>query len=227
MRLINKYKKYQKNFLLLNSFPKVRLLKFNRPKWLKLKNLLNKKKKRIKFFNNLRFKAPFKQWEKIKLTYKEGLNRKRMLSAFFDNSLSYKTIKMYTSSTSNKSFLSLLVRSFILPLFKLDILLWKLAFYNSTYESKQAIKNKNVLVNFENKKENYTLVKGDIIQIKNLNKTLNKVPLLLLNSFLEIDYYTNTIVILKSPEEFSEKDFFFILTEYIQYKKLLDFVTKN
>jgi hypothetical protein len=227
MRLINKYKKYQKNFLLLNSFPKARLLKFNRPKWLKLKNLLKKKKKRIKFFNNLLFKAPYKRWEKIKLAYKEGLNRKKMLSAFFDNSLSSKSIKMYTSSTSSKSFLPLLIKSFILPLFKLDILLWKLAFYNSTYESKQSIKNKNIFVNFENKKENFTLVKGDIIQIKNLNKNLNRVPLLLLNSFLEVDYYTNTIIVLKSPEDFSDKDLFFILTEYIQYKKLLDFVTKN
>jgi hypothetical protein len=222
MRYIKKYKNLFNSSLFLKSFPNKRIFKFNRPKWLKLKFLLKKKKKFI--FNFFLIKASYKYWERLQLKYKEGLILKRAVSYFYDNSFNIKIF--FKNSSFHKDLLDLLVFLIIKPLCKLEILLWKLNFFNSVYEVKQAIKNKKIFLNSFPVKSNKSLKQGDIIYITNFKKKFITSNFFLFFSFIEVDHYTNTIVLLKNPVEATQQDFYFLLTDYFYYKMLIDFLKK-
>ena len=115
--------------------------------------------------------------------------------------------------------------------FRLDLLLWKLKIFSSPYESRQYIKNNVILVNNKSSYEAYFLKKGDIIKFKSFsllnykNKILNNKGFDFLQSFIEIDYYTNCIIILKDLNTFSIEDFFLILyNQSINLKYLLYYI---
>lgn len=223
MRFIKKYKNLYNHNLFLKYFSKKRILKFNRPKWLKLKLFLKRKKR--KFLYNLTIiRSPYKYWDRIKRKYKEGLILKRVISNYYDNYLSRKSFKNLLHLKIN--LLNTLILIFIKSLFRLEILLWKLNFFNSIYEAKQAIKNKKILINSKFSSIKKFLKKGDIIVIKNLKKNLITSNFFLFFSFIEVDYYTNTILILKDPNEALKKDFYLLLVNYVSYKTFIDFLQK-
>jgi ribosomal protein S4 len=227
MRLINKYKNFSNNNTFLKSFPFSRLLKFKRPKWHRVQQLLKKKfffKKKI--YNNILLKARSKKWEKLNLYYKEGLLLKRAILLNFDNSLSIKYFKKHLLKKSLTT-LNVFLKTLIKPFFKLDILLWKLCFFNSTFEAKQAFLNNQISINSVKIKKTLFLSKGDIIKLGFLNKKIRPLNLNFLNSFIEVDYYTNTIVILKDLEEINVNDTHFFFKENIPLKKFLDYVRLN
>lgn len=226
MRFLKKYKNFADNYVFINFFPRARLLKFKRPKWLKLKRLLEKKSKKKFLLNNFILKASLKRWDRIKFYYKEGLIIKRALSSFYDNSFSTATFKKFIKVKNTKLLLTLFINSLVKPLFKLDVLLWKLQFYNSIFEAKQAIVTNKILINLNFNKTKTWVAKGDIIQVNDLKKIYSNSGLLFLNSFFEIDYYTNTIIVLKDPSDATKQDFIFLLRNFINMKKFFDYIKK-
>jgi ribosomal protein S4 len=230
MRFLNKYK----NFQSLKTIPNLvsnRVLNFKRPKWKKIQK--NFKRKKIKFVDIFLQKATYKNWNKVKKTYKKGLELKRYLDILSDVKFSISYYKKFSSNQTNSLFFTknLVFNFLIKKFFRLDLLLWKLKIFSSPYESRQYIKNNVILVNNKSSYEAYFLKKGDIIKFKSFsllnykNKILNNKGFDFLQSFIEIDYYTNCIIILKDLNTFSIEDFFLILyNQSINLKYLLYYI---
>ena len=112
----------------------------------------------------------------------------------------------------------------IKPKFRLDIILYYLNFFKSISLAYEEIKNKKVYVNNSIVYPNYFLKCGDIITFN--TDITNIIFNLKYNfcSFLEIDYYTKTILIIKNFDELSENDICIINTKYFEIKKLFDII---
>ena len=167
MRISKKYQIYIKIRNFLKKIPYPKLLKFKRPKWHKIQILIKKELGKKKNFNqkhnkkktlrksqitehysNLTFKLRYKFWEKIKSFYKEGLQIKNTIWAFFDSGLSIKffkkQIRLKDNFATKKNFvLSCLIK----PLMRVDFLLWRFKFFKSCYEIQQCIFNSKVMIN--------------------------------------------------------------------------------
>jgi hypothetical protein len=232
MRFLNKYKNFSNTFSFLKQ-SSVRILKFKRPKWKKFQAVLKiKSALPSQFINNSILKVNYKVWEKIKSHYKEGIQSKKGLLNLFDNSLSSSYYKKELSSSKKKllsDFISILLAK---PLFKLDILLWKLCVFNSSFESRQAIRNGLVLINNQLCKDTLFLKEGDIISFSdkvNLKRYEfnSRFDASFLFSFLEIDYYSGTIIIIKNFTQLSNEDFSTLIFDSINIKAFHDYINKN
>ena len=201
MRYLNKYKTYTNTSIILHRIPS-RVLKFKRPKWKRLQLFLNKKSyNSLKiFYNNFTIKSKYRSWDKLKTYFKEGLTMKNALNTFFDNSVSLRYFKDFLKSKSIKNFNGAFYHYFLKLNSRLDILLWKLNFFHSSFQASQAIMSGKILVN--NKKvfsKNFFIKEGDIISLNLIdNPQLNSFDSELFFSILEIDYYTKTIIITKN-----------------------------
>lgn len=182
MRKFKKYNLYSK--IIINSFF-LRILKFKRMKWKKSQLRLIKKKSWIFLFNFKNLLTKIKIWGRVKKSFKNSLYQKNYLRCRFDSN-----IKL------SKNLIFTLLKYQL----KIDILLWFLGFFFSIYETKKNIFLGNILVNskicFNTKK---LLKRGDIITFKQINFkiNLNRKTKEIFSSFLEIDYYTKTIVIVE------------------------------
>jgi len=195
------------------------------------------KKKRIKrrkslFKNSMVVQKKKNFWCKIKNAYKEGLIlKKKIINCFFDNSISiafFKTPHRKMSSTF-KFFKSCLIK----PEVRLDILLFRLNFFSSSFQARQSLNEGEILLNGQMAKGNCFLKKGDIISffskksntLFDLKKIINKQSLSYsFCPFVEIDFYTKTIVIFKSIDEFTNVDFNFLFPNYFENKKIKDYI---
>ena len=130
-----------------------------------------------------------------------------------------------------KEFDSFFNQVLIKQFFKPEILLAKLNFFSSVDEAVQAMSNGNVLINSIKKKPNYFLKKGDIITFNfkekcSLNKEiLNKKFFFKksLFSFLEIDFFTKTIIVLKDVSDISNNDINLFIPIFLNIQHLKDF----
>jgi ribosomal protein S4 len=214
----NKYKSFYKNVLLLNSFPFKKLLKFKRSKWKKfiiLFSKINKKKiKKNRFFNFLKKNPKIGSWDRLKKSYKTGLLLKNSISKYYNNSISLKFLK----SKLQKKKLLLPTKYLTSPLLRLDIFLWKLCLFSSTRQIQQYIIKKNIILNGSIVSKVCFLKEGDIVHLPNLNflRSSFLFPYSFLTSFCEVDFYTNTFIIFKNPEQLNTRDFYFLL----QYNKI-------
>lgn len=228
MRFIKKYKQYQRVFTLSSSFP-ARLLKFKRPKWFKLQKFIktnNKKTQESIKINNIILKPEFKTWSKIKTQYKDGLLLKRVIFLFFDNSITISFFKREFNLYKNNKY-NAFISTFIKLLFRLDILLWKLNIFDSSFAAKQKIYAKKIKKNFANLSKVPFVRKGDVISIPHLTCTnLVEKNFVFLYSFIELDTYTNTIVVLKDFNDFNQEDLFLLLEDHITIKKFIDYIKK-
>jgi ribosomal protein S4 len=234
MRLTTKYQIFNKVNILPTFIP-LRILKFKRPKWKRLQktviNLVQKKKKNFninkKVLNPILIKKTYKNWTKIKTKYKESLLLKRSVYSLFDFNVNKKSLFTFNSNESKNTFLC-----FFMKLeFKIENLLWRLNFLNSCYSIKQLLNTGLILINFKKTKNNCILKKGDIITFSN-NCLLyyKKENTLLFNkkifSFLEIDYYSNTIVMLKNYNEITIEESTLFFSKFYNIKLLKDFFKK-
>ena len=229
-----KYQIFNKIILFIKKSP-LRILKFKRPKWKKLQLLIQKlrlkatKNRKKKFLFALNFKVNFKSWSRIKSYYKEGLQLKNSVHINFNKGISSKYFKKLILKKNVLSKIELITEVVAQPIFNLNILLCKLNFFSSITEVKQYIKNKNVLVNNNYISESTLLKQGDIISFRQqanifpifFNKKLEND---FLYSFIEIDYYTKTIIILKDSSHFSTEDLSLITNEYFNIAKFLDYI---
>jgi len=229
MRFLNKYNSYQK----INSFVKYvpnRILKFRRPKWKKLQLIIKQKINfKTAFVNNSVIKLSLKNWEKNKTYYKDGVLLKNSFYSFYDNAITTTYYKKLINKTKQFCFTSLFFKVFFKPLFFIDILLWKTNFCSSTYEVRQLLNSKQILVNTKIIQSNYVVKKGDVIIIKPsyIIKHLafeKSYMLELFSLFFEIDYYTNTIIVLKDFTTLSSSDFNSVMFDTVQLKMFIDYI---
>jgi len=226
MRKFSKYKIFNISRNLIKKIP-LRILKFRRPKWVFLQKSLTRKNKQRQLINPFLIKNSYKSWERVKKYYKKGLQNKNLLYSIYNNSIKFKTLKKKISKKALKK--EIILNYLIKPQYKIDILLWNLYFFSSIYHARQKISNKQVLVNNLSVKSNTFLQKGDIITFKSWNKKndlffnrfLKKYSL---NEkffpFLEVDYYTKTIIIIKNFDELSFEDLQILITDFVHLKSL-------
>lgn len=144
----------------------------------------------------------------------------------FDNSV---LIKSFKNVKLRKDLISLY---FVKPLYRVDILIWYLNYFASSFEAKQCINSKIILINGKSVKSNYHLKKGDIISFKKfenfkqINNMLKISQKYLDNnmyfSFLEVDYYSNIIIVIKNFDEIMEEDLQLLVEKNVNIKHLLN-----
>lgn len=246
MRLspVSKYKLFYQPQKVV-ALPFLRLLKFKRTKWKVIQEIIKKRilsfdkssaisnlKKKSSIRSNLRnsfcLKVKFKHWVKLRSYYKSSLVTKMLFKQLFDSSIKLSMLaKKNDKAVFHTKFINFLVR----PYFKLDVLLWKLHFFFSCYEARQYINEGLVLVNNKRVKSNFFVKKGDIVQvlIENcMNSTSQKIILQGLCtqcdstflSFVEVDYYSKSLVVVKDLTELSKEDFYLLNTISFDLKKL-------
>jgi ribosomal protein S4 len=233
MRFLNKYKNITK--LDRFNFPQLplRIFKFQRPKWKRFqKQAALSKNSSLAFVNPFITKNSYKQWEKIQNYYRLGLQIKKKIMVFFDDSVSLKSIKKTvnnTKKTNNEFLLSV----FFKPQFRLDILLWRLNFFSSSFSARQSINEGEVLLNGHIGSNNSFVKKGDIVSFSSL-KSLSSFSLDSLlkrqyvkqsfYSFVEVDFYTKTLVVVKDLNDLTLDDFNLLMNEYYDLKKFRDYL---
>ena len=198
--------------------------KFNKIKEIKTNILKNF------FFNFIAVKSKINSWQRLRFFFKESLFMKNAVRKYFDGQFSLSYFKKLFKKPRTRCFSISSV--FIRPEFRLDILLWRLKIFSSVFFSKLAIRNRQVTVNGLNKSFDFYLVKGDIIKfsqmkIYSLKKYFLKYfKIIFIPSFIELDFYTNTIVILKSFNNFKVNDFSSVIKEPLCLHKFKNYILK-
>lgn len=104
-------------------------------------------------------------WKRLQKSYKTGLFINNSFKSRFGKSFCLKDFKKELGFKKE-----ILYRFLAKPLFKLDILLWKLNFFPSVRAAHQFIKSKNVSLNGLSIERPVFLKKGDIIKLKDFQK---------------------------------------------------------
>lgn len=229
MRQNNKYKKYSNLKDLSPNIPS-RILRFQRPKWKNFQKKLATLNKNSNFFiNPFIIKTSNKYWEKSTDNFRNEFQLKRFLINSFDSSVKISNLKKSLKVSSKKITKELLINYLVKPLFRLDILLTRLYLFSSSYQARQFISNGSVKVNNKKVLGNFSVSKGDIISFdfSNFNKNLDfsTVVTTFLNnelfySFVEIDFYTKTLIILKNPQDLILEDLNLLIINHFDIQKL-------
>ncbi len=226
MRFYKKYKPFLKLKYFLKTFQShfIKILNFKRSKWKLLQKQITKLKLKAKKFkpfkNNLIIFNDTKRFVRLKNNYKESLQLKNSICFFFCNCF---TISYFKKQIKNiLAYKNILVRCFFKPLFSLNILLWKLGLFKSCYEINKLISSGKFLVNNSLIFRNTILMSGDIISLPNFNFVC--CPKTFMNSFIEMDFYLNQIIIIKDSRELSYEDFYILINETIDLKKFKSYI---
>ena len=202
MRFFKKYKFWTKR---PDIQVPLRITKFKRSKWKKIKKIIDLKRKFFNFtkHHNFLYKRDKIIWKRLKFRYKNNLLLKLKYRCRFDFSIPLKQTKFFKEKSDA------LADTLIKFEYKLDVLLWKIKLFKSTFEARQFIQKGYLLIN--NKMITCTqkyLIEGDILHLKNFNHGLNNFyrKKEIKSSFLEMDYYTNTFIIIKSLDRLSRQD---------------------
>ncbi len=230
MRNTKKYKQYSKNKELSANIPS-RILRFNRPKWKFFQKKLDQLNKPTNLFvNPLVRKASDKYWEKSTDYFKDGIQLKRHLMNSYDASVKISFFKKKIKKRNQVK--SLLLKFLVKPVYRVDVLLSRLHLFYSTYQTRQFIKYGIILVNNKKIDINYILKKGDIISFnsKKIHKHLEfkSICSKFLNnnsvySFVEMDLYTNNLIILKDINELTQGDLNLLVGDYFDFYKLINY----
>ena len=218
MRRFNKFKLYSNSNV---SFKKIskNLNTFYRPKWNFAKKKLSRvTKSQFQFVDLLINKVSFKTIQRVKQHYKLKYQKKRILESLFTWGFHFKKKKFLTNKKD------ILASYLVQPLFKIDILLWYLNFFQSLYKVRQYINSSCILVNNKSISSNYILKCGDVITLNydkfdwnrfSFDMYCNKyIKDMTFFSFVEIDQYTKTIVIVKDFNSLILEDFKLLVHEH-------------
>jgi len=221
MRKLHKYKVYNKVDLVA-KFP-VRILKFKRPKWRRLQEmLLNQNTLGSELIDITAVKNDFKVWSKVSRAYKERLKSYSFLSAVFDNSIKLKRLKAQSNVKVRKEmYQKYLYENY----YKVCSLLWLSNYYASSFESRQKIASRSIFVNDKIAAPNSLLKNGDIISVVdntiNIDKVIKKYnPTLSMLTHTEVDYYSQNLILTKDISDLSEEDFFLLTLDYVNVQNL-------
>jgi hypothetical protein len=227
--IIAKYKKQYKISKFLFNLPYTKILHFKKGKWNKIKFLL----KRIKyakrfhrsFFNNRKTPVNSLRWVKLKKNFLEGINFKRSIFNFFGDTFRLSFFKKIYISRGFSKTKDLLI---LFPFFLLDAFLFRLGFFRSVKESREAIYAGRVFINGAIVHFNTILNKGDFINIKDAviykNFFLKKTFLF---AICEIDVYTGSIIVLKDPYSLEPEHYTHIFKERIKSNSFTSYIRRN
>jgi ribosomal protein S4 len=219
MRRINTFKARLKNKSFLLDCPK-KILNFRRPKWVLYVNDIKKDIKRKFFLStqmstsnfNLKKDQESPIWDKKKLFYKKKLNLRQNFLHSYDNGFKKVFIKKAALGNNFKADNFILFKNIVVKLeYNLAFLLFRLNFFSSIFESRKAISKEDVFVNSSKVSHNYFVKKGDIISFSNekiifKDILLKKFKKQILIPFIEVDYYSNRLVIIKDFKDISFED---------------------
>ena len=228
MRLVKKYKNFAKNKLLIKGGPLKRLLMFKKAKWKPLQ-ILSKRSflfsTRPRLFNHLLLNLRFDRYKKLKLFYKEGLYLKRALTLFFDNNVSTYAFKRLAFFARNKlSFNEKQIQCLIQPFFYLEILLWKLGLFESSYHALQSMHNGFILVDNKQVFTSKVLTIGSVITFTKKIKLSSYYSKSFLCSLIEIDLYTQQIIMVKSLKNLTEYDVALLIPELVSLPAFFNYI---
>jgi ribosomal 50S subunit-recycling heat shock protein len=236
MRAITKYKIFSKTFSPITSVP-IKILKFHRPKWKKAQKALLKhtqqrlieKKSNLIFKNHSILSCNSKRWDRYQQSFRTRLKLKKSIQILFGTAVSNWYLKKIFFKKNYTTYKKLIQNSLFKTEYRIDILLWRLGFFTSCSLIKNILQKNEILLNSAVLKSLTFLKKGDIIHLPKTKKliftSLNHKSLLF-HSFLEIDYYTNTVVILKDLNSLSYKDFFLLTRSFYNILDLKDYLLK-
>ncbi len=221
MRKSHKYKIHNK-IDIISKFP-LRILKFKRPKWQHLKDtFLYKQNLGKELIDITSIKNDFKVWDKVSKAYKERLKSYSFVSASLNNSIRVKKLKQEVHAKLRKD---LYAKIYFENFYKPCTLVWLANFFASSFEARQKISSKSLFVNDKLATPNSFLVKGDIIsitdskvKIDNIIKKYNLNFSILTN--IEVDYYTQNIIVVKDIAHLSEEDYYLLCLDYVNIQNL-------
>jgi ribosomal 50S subunit-recycling heat shock protein len=240
-----------KNFILVNSIiqrkemvPKIFSLFFNRFKQIfsikkyrvrkkSLKHRNKKKSKKSKLLNNFYFnfthvKSKLYSWSNQRWFFKEDLLMKSSIIKYFDNGFSIDFFKKQFIKNTKRAYA--ISSIFARPEFRADVLLWRLKYFNSIYLAQRGIKTGQILLNNKRIDSKFFLKQGDVLKIRfnksySFKKTLAKrFKVLFIPSFVEVDYYTNTVIILKNYFNFIGMDLNTVIKEPLCFYKFKNYI---
>lgn len=226
--LSKKYKKLKRNLKYKLKFF------FKKPFYQKYQYF--KKCFRLFFFNYKTLKASNKFHIRYKFLFKNMLLMKASLLKYYAGCFSVKFFKNQPQSLFYKTRLA---NTLIKPEFRLDILLWRLKIFSSPYLARFAVQKKLILVNtlpinkvFQKHYFKVFVDKGDVISLNSILKydyQKNKNSYIMsfyLPSIFELDYYTNTIILLKTLATLNFNDLNTMLKEPLCIYKFKNYIFK-
>lgn len=229
-------KKFTKSFLPFECIPKQKILKLHRSKWKNVQKLVLKrisywKKKKITIKSQSVIPCSTRRWQRRRFIFSFRLVLKKIIQNLFFNAVTNKQLA-YLSTSLKKHRLTDCVKNYLFKLeFRLDILLCRLYFFESCLTVTKEVQIKNITQNNHEINVIQNLVKGDIIRIKKVNKLIfiNKrfrsAPHFF-HSYIEVDFYTQTLIIVKDLKELSTKDFFLLSKYMFSVLHLQDYLLK-
>lgn len=218
MRLVHKYKIYNKVRNVL-SYP-TRILKFKRTKWLRIKKFLQKKQRkkryryryRIVFSNRNLVKLNLKRWSRMKYVYKNLILNNRL--SLIKMNLDKRKVKYFKNFSISKK-KDDTYKKFYKQISSSDYLLTLVKFSSNIFSSKQLMRSKKIFVNGKLAKKPSFLKKGDFVVLKDnfffyklINLKYSKMHRF--NTLLDVDYYSQSFVLLKSENDVTNRDFYTI-----------------
>lgn len=152
---------------------------------------------------------------------------KRLLYIFYQKALPHKSLRKETKNPrfimKGQQEVALLAK----PFYKIDVLLYFLNFFSSVYQVKQFLARGKLLLNSNCIKTPGFLQKGNLLSIKSSTGT-NRLFVTLLRkqkspkkkflSFLEVDYYTKSIIVVQTLSTLSNHDLALVLETKIRAK---------
>ena len=219
MRKIKVFKARSKTKMFLLDCSK-KILKFKRPKWSLYLIDLKKDLSRKYFISasvstssfNLNKDHESLLWDKSKLFYKKKLNLRQNILHSYDNSFKKDLVKKNALGNSFKSDSFVLFKNIVVKLeYNLAFLLFRLNFFHSVFESRKKIDLGFVYVNSLKVSKNYFIKSGDVISFRiedfdckaNVLKNFKRSIFI---PFVEIDYYTNVLIVIKDFKDLSFED---------------------
>lgn len=236
MRVFKKYKNFSKQSTLLRTIPLTRVLKFKRTKWLKVQKLCallfkpNSKELKGKILHdNLLISSQLGQYTNLTRYFSEGIYLKRIIMSFFDNRITVANYKkLLFSSGKHLTYKDQYLISMIKPFFYIEILLWKLGLFSSCYEILQLMQSGLILINDKPAFYSVLVKKHDVISFNSNISFLNDYQLkMLLVSLVEIDFYTQQIILLKDFNDITEVDAALFMSEALEINSFLNYIANK
>lgn len=185
------------------------------------------------FFNFATITTKISSWNRLRFNFKATLWMKFSVLKYFNSCFSIAFFKRLKNKTKNRVYnLSLY---FIKPEYRLDLLLWRLKFFTSPYLVRNALRLSVINVNSYNLKlphYNYFVKAGDLIKINTKvfnfkNVLMHFIKSFYVPSFIEIDYYVNTVIVLKNFNQLSSLDLNSVIKEPLCLYKFKNFIFKS
>lgn len=224
--------------LIINNLP-TKFLTFNGLKWQKIKDQLQRIKKKLEKKSNFKGKVKIRKkkqkWKKRFMRYKKNafivnplaklaklVRIKKRVKSLQQKNLFKRKLGLFFNGYKNtlnskKAIISKMakIKNYLLkPYFHMNVLIWSLHFSPSRRSASQMIMNKKHFVS-----TGKLLTKGNFFHLtKYYLKTLNAYKFSRGNniwSMLEIDYYTSNLIVIKDLAELTLNDCYLQVGQYV------------